>query len=147
MDIRKKRFLIRLKDIIVSEKYTASSYKDVVRCFCFQSRYRLKKDNVFVFNLNFLINFAKKYCFYIDTKTNLPPQTITLSKKREKNEIYHDFFNLEKQCPEEIKDCENLRVIYKTKLENTKLTKTCTGCSTSFLQLYFIKHYLENKLR
>lgn len=59
------------------------------------------------------------------------------------NDAIFDFFILKVNCPKNIKNCDELRIIYKNKLANLKESKNCNKCSENLLNLYFIKSYLE----
>lgn len=59
-------------------------------------------------------------------------------------EIPQKFFDLSQPCPPEIKDCENLRELYKAELESLKSQGICSSCVERGLRNKYIAAVLTN---
>jgi hypothetical protein len=54
------------------------------------------------------------------------------------SDILEKFFDLDINCPEEIKNCAELRIEYKNKLNFLQKMNNCRDCDKTQLKQYFI---------
>jgi hypothetical protein len=58
-----------------------------------------------------------------------------------KEEIIKTFFDLNKDCPRQIKNCSKLREEYKLRLARLNAFNACTDCNLTELKVFMINQF------
>jgi len=58
-----------------------------------------------------------------------------------KEEIIQTFFDFNKDCPQQIKNCSKLREEYRQRLTTLKKFNSCTDCNLSELKIFIINQF------
>lgn len=95
-----------------------------------------------------LENFDNYYRAYRKSVTSAIKYKLINNTNRSNNYvIYSKFFFSEFKCPEEIKNCEQLRKEYFNQLDILKSKKNCRKCDEMNLQKSFISNILANSIK